>query len=541
MDEKKYPDYININIFWRIVTFIFSTIAYVFVSIYYKRQGMYLLVVLGMLISCALSCWLYKKIGENKTYLRIMFGLEAFAYGIFIFLSGGFMSPYLWYEVDCILLMIVSEKSITITIISYIWCILCAFVGKEINELSYQDLNILLGMIMIIGGFYATRHYISYIDKQKEELTNLNEKLEEEKELSNYAFLKLTELNESFSLFAITNPKKIMEGLSILLRRYMTDSGFILIKFEHDDTPKIIEKFDIDEDLSKNIINEVILWKKQYNMLKNDNNNDVFYLKAGDGDYQMTPIGEGTYMSGVLVKKNFNKFQNGEDFYWRLIKIVFSNLDTYSQMEKFIAMDEQNRIANEIHDTVIQKLFGMTCSLAVLENKLKNIDNNISKDEIKSYINMLKHSAELTMTELRESIYGKRFNDSLNTFVNAMYTYMEEVEKLNGVHINMNIDKESDYISVAQKIALYRISCETVNNAVKHGKAKKIDIELKLNSEFIELYIEDDGKGFSKNDDNFIEGNGLKNMKNMAVLLKGNLSIECGEIKGAKVKLKLPR
>lgn len=119
------------------------------------------------------------------------------------------MSPYLWYEVDCILLMIVSEKNIMITIISYIWCILCAFVGKEIKELSYQDLNILLGMIMIIGGFYATRHYISYIDKQKEELTNLNEKLEEEKELSNYAFLKLTELNESFSLFAITNPKKL--------------------------------------------------------------------------------------------------------------------------------------------------------------------------------------------------------------------------------------------------------------------------------------------------------------------------------------------
>lgn len=52
-------------------------------------------------------------------------------------------------------------------------------------------------------------------------------------------------------------------------------------------------------------------------------------------------------------------------------KNYFSNLDTYSQMEKFIAMDEQNRIANEIHDTVIQKLFGMTCSLAVLENKLK--------------------------------------------------------------------------------------------------------------------------------------------------------------------------
>ena len=202
-----------------------------------------------------------------------------------------------------------------------------------------------------------------------------------------------------------------------------------------------------------------------------------------------------------------------------------------------MAVEEQNRIANEIHDTVIQKLFGVTCSLAVLENKI----DDIKKDEIKNSVNMLKRSVELTMAELRESIYGRRFKDNLNTFVRTLYQYMEEIERLNDVKMEISLDDESDYIATAQKIVLYRISCEAVNNAIKHGKAKNVSVKLELNSDMIELLIEDDGTGFSRNDESFSEGNGLRNMRSMAVLLKGYLGIVNGEEKGVKVKLSLPR
>lgn len=145
------------------------------------------------------------------------------------------------------------------------------------------------------------------------------------------------------------------------------------------------------------------------------------------------------------------------------------------------------------------------------------------------------------MAELRESIYGRRFKDNVNTFVHDIYKYMEEIERLNDVKIEINLDNESDYIATAQKIALYRISCEAVNNAVKHGKAKNVSIKLMLSSDMIDLLIEDDGIGFSKNDESFSEGNGLRNMRSMAALLKGYLGIVNGEKRGVRVKLSLPR
>ena len=207
----------------------------------------------------------------------------------------------------------------------------------------------------------------------------------------------------------------------------------------------------------------------------------------------------------------------------------------YSQIERFVSVEEQNRIANEIHDTVIQKLFGIACRMLLLEGKIKNRENYVEE------INILRTSIESTMTELRESIYGKRFKDNLNTFIHTTYAYMEEVDRLNEVSIDIDLDEQADYIAIAQKIALYRVICEAVNNAIKHGQAKNIDVRLKLTDNSIELTVEDDGSGFSKDDKDFREGNGLRNMRSIAVLLKGFLSIVQRDKSGVRVRLSLPR
>lgn len=200
-------------------------------------------------------------------------------------------------------------------------------------------------------------------------------------------------------------------------------------------------------------------------------------------------------------------------------------------------MEEQNRIANEIHDTVIQKLFGVVCSLKVMENKVSSKGDN----ELKEYIVMLKRSIELVMTELRESIYGRRFKDSRHTFIGTMKLYMKEAETLCNTKIEMDIDANSDYMSLTQKIAIYRISCEAVNNAIRHGNATVVKIILKLFPKQIVLKVEDNGEGFIKTQEGLYEGNGLKNMKNIAALLKGRLVLDTQREMGMTVELVLPR
>ena len=516
MGGKECSTYININVLWRIAAFIISTVFYISVSVY-NKENINLIIFLGMSVSCALSCWLYKKVCENRLHFRIMFSLEVFAYGIFIFLSGGCNSPYLWYEVNCILLMVALDKNITVTFIACIWCLFCAIAGKSIENSSYQDINIILGMGMLMCEFYIIRYYVSYIGKQNEELESLNTELNKEKELSNYAFVMLTELSESFGLFAMTDPKKIMEKLSMLLRNNNLYREFMLVKFERDDFPEIIESCGIEKDVYDDISAKV---KFQYEDSGNGENVEILNIESDGNTYELIKIGESDYLSGILLRRASELHNDGKDFYLQLIKTVFNNLDTYAQIERYVAVEEQNRIANEIHDTVIQKLFGITCNLAVLESKVKMSERSIEKGEIIESIQMLKKSVESTMAELRESIYGKRLND---------------------VKINLNLDEEADYIKIAQKIALYRVACEAVNNAIKHGKSKNINIELKMESDTVELLIEDDGTGFSREDKNFSEGNGLRNMRNIAVLLKGYLSVVYDDKKGVRVKLSLPR
>ncbi|MDO4711481.1 MAG: histidine kinase [Peptostreptococcaceae bacterium] len=535
MDEKNRPEYIDICIGYRVVTLILSGMTYVAMSLYYGSTALSWVILLGMLVSCLLSSWLYRRIGESERWLRVMFAIETFAYGIFTVLSGGLSSPYLWYQMSCILLMITLERHPMIPAIASLWCLFCAFAGRIDKGIAYQELNVILGMLIVIGGFYVLRRYIRYIERQKKLLIGLNRNLEKEKERSEYAFLQLAGLYESFHLFAMTDPEKIIQELSQLLQRAIAPSGCILIKFDNGGSPERKEVCGIEKELAKKMVEELKTVEEE--LRKKNERPSTIILRSGGGDHEAKLIGDPITSGGALIRKRSDKGQENEDFYRSLIEIVFRNLDTHSQMERFITMEEQNRIANEIHDTVIQKLFGVVCSLKVLDDRF----STLSEEDVRQHIDMLKRSVELTMTELRESIYGRSFKNTINTLVGAMTLYMEEVQLLSGVSIVMDIDDGTDYLTAAQKIAVYRISCEAVNNAIRHGGARNVKVDLKIDAEQVELQIQDDGRGSVESKGSFYEGNGLKNMRHIAALLKGSLSMDSEPSKGMRIKLTLPR
>lgn len=232
MVRKRLQEYIDICLAFRIVTLVFSTIFYIGMSVYQGDDTSYRWVALGMLASCLLSSWLYKNIGDRDPWLRIMFAIEVFSYGMFAVVSGGFSSPYLWYQMNCILLMVTLEEDIVVTILASVWCFFTVVAGSDEGRITYHELNISLGIIIVIGVFYVFRFYIRQINEQKQELLSLNVSLKEEKAKSEAVFLQLTEVYETFSLFAVTNPEKIVMELLQLLNRTIAPNGCMLVKFD---------------------------------------------------------------------------------------------------------------------------------------------------------------------------------------------------------------------------------------------------------------------------------------------------------------------
>ncbi len=83
------------------------------------------------------------------------------------------------------------------------------------------------------------------------------------------------------------------------------------------------------------------------------------------------------------------------------------------------------------------------------------------------------------------------------------------------------------------EIVIFRIFQESINNIIKHAKAKTIDVKLNYTYNSFEMHICDDGLGYDINE--FKEGLGLFNMKKRAKLIGANLTIDTALNKGCKV------
>ncbi len=526
--------YIEMCINYRTIALILSTFSYLSMFDNLTQIEGHIGIILGMIFSYFLSVFLYQKIGENTTMLRIMFVMENFAYGIFILMSGGIYSPYLWYQVGCILLMIVLEKYISVTIIASLWCLSCAIVGEQKLAFYNYKLNIFFGVLMLLAGFYILRFYVHYIKNQGLLLSHSNAELEKEKVQSEFAFSQLANIYQTLNLFGMVDSDKIISELSTLIRKAIASRGCILLKFDNQEKIEYYLNSGIDEAHVEYLIDEVLFNQNGINGVDWRQN---IPITIEDCTYELKLIGEHSDQRGAVIRYASDCNQKNEKFYWQLIDIIFTNLDTYGQIENFIIQEEQNRIANEIHDIIIQKLFGVICTLKILEINAKNL----SEDELTTHITTLKTSVESIMAELRQTIYGNRFKENIKTLTEMLSSYMIEVEQLTNASITIDIDKDTSFLTVAQQVAMYRICCEAVNNAIRHGSATKATITLKCQENYFRLIICDNGSGFDRYHTNFVEGNGLRNMRNITSLLKGKLNITSSKEGGTEIRLTLPR
>jgi signal transduction histidine kinase len=91
-----------------------------------------------------------------------------------------------------------------------------------------------------------------------------------------------------------------------------------------------------------------------------------------------------------------------------------------------------------------------------------------------------------------------------------------------------------------QKLMIFRIIQEQVNNVLKHAQAKHLIIYLVSDKDRVYLEVTDDGKGFDPNDNNNKKGVGLSNIISRADLFNGKVSIVSSPGEGCKMEVKIP-
>lgn len=237
-----------------------------------------------------------------------------------------------------------------------------------------------------------------------------------------------------------------------------------------------------------------------------------------------------TIMVGVLIEIGF--FNYG-------LQYKMKNQETallLAEIEKQKAIEsEYRRVSADLHDEVGSTLSSIQIMSVISKRKME-----FDLPESKKLLQIIGIQALKMQHGLSEIVWGLRTD--LNS-LDDLTIKMEEILKytLDPAEIAHEIDIDSEInnlkLSVLQRRNILLILKEAINNILKYADAKKVSIRFNKENDFLNMQIIDAGRGF---DYTTTPGNGLKNMENRTIQIKGVFTISSEINKGTSICCKIP-
>lgn len=193
--------------------------------------------------------------------------------------------------------------------------------------------------------------------------------------------------------------------------------------------------------------------------------------------------------------------------------------------------EEQNRISRELHDNVMNRLYGTRLQLGML-NSITNIEAEEKRLEQINSLQVIEHDIRAISHDLHTDAVASHFD-----FAVLLAQCVQQASSTTKTSLNFESTPEINWESISGlvKITIYRIVQEGLSNVVKYADAMECSVTISQpDSATLLLIIFDNGKGF---DAAVIpKGIGLSNMKTRARLVKADLHIESAPGKGTRIE-----
>jgi signal transduction histidine kinase len=214
--------------------------------------------------------------------------------------------------------------------------------------------------------------------------------------------------------------------------------------------------------------------------------------------------------------------------------VAVQNARLLAEAQSKAGLEERQRLARELHDSVSQALYGIALGARTARALAEH-----SPEKLTEPLDYVLSLAEAGMTEMRSLIFELR-PESLATegLVAALDKQVAVLRARHGLAVSARLDAEPE-VALATKETLYRIAQEALHNVVKHAHAKHVDILLREWADAVELEIADDGAGFEPGEPR--PGHlGLQSMRERAAGRRGALEVDSTPGNGTRVRVRLP-
>jgi signal transduction histidine kinase len=273
--------------------------------------------------------------------------------------------------------------------------------------------------------------------------------------------------------------------------------------------------------------------------LSEDSRASAFAERTSYGVYAGVPITASEQIYGVLsvLAQETTRFTAQEEIdllvsVGEQIGVVIEKARLRQQAEQLMIIDERNRLARELHDSVTQSLYSVTLFAEAGRRMIAGGEY----EQAMAYLGDVTETSRQTLKEMRLLVH--RLRPSLlakEGLVRAIQHRLNAVEARVGIEHRLVLQGDLS-LTPALEEALYYIAQEALNNALKHADAREVVVELRGHEGGgIVLKISDNGRGYDPLSVTEAGGLGLTSMRERAELFGGSVSCESALGQGSAV------
>jgi two-component system NarL family sensor kinase len=220
-----------------------------------------------------------------------------------------------------------------------------------------------------------------------------------------------------------------------------------------------------------------------------------------------------------------------------LLGIAVERARLFDQSAQFGALEERNRLAREIHDTLAQ---GLTAVALQLESADALLEAGHEAGRARQAVRRALALTQANLDEARRSVMDLRAAPlEGRSLAEALAALVEMLAGQGPAVVSVETAGAGRPLPARVEAGIYRIAQEALSNAVRHAGADHVDVQLAISPAEIRLTIEDDGKGFDLANvppDRF----GLVGLNERARMLGGTFQLDSWPSLGTRIEVVVP-
>jgi signal transduction histidine kinase len=219
------------------------------------------------------------------------------------------------------------------------------------------------------------------------------------------------------------------------------------------------------------------------------------------------------------------------------VAVALENAELYDRAQHLAAVEERQRLAHELHDSVTQSLYGVSMYAEAASRWLQSGNT----DRVAGFLDQIRETSLDALREMRLLIFDLR--PVLLTELGlaaALKARVEAVESRAGIEVEVEVSGDPSLPAPVEE-ELFGIAREALNNSLRHGRPRRVRILLRGDPEGVRMEIQDDGQGFDPGGRLGSGGLGLPGMHERAARAHGKLSIDTAPGQGTRVRVEVAR